>query len=656
MIIEEISVLNYRSIREETLTFEDLTILIGPNGSGKSTFLQALNLFYNTVKSLTVNEEDFYNKDTSKPIRIIIKFYKLTEYELEEFAPYIDRGTLTIEKEIGFNGVTSQERYYGSKLQYPDFQEIRTAIQKSDKRTKYNELRSTPEFNTLPTVSSADGIEANLAAWEKEHLDKLRRIKDDGQFFGFRNVGVGKLERFTRFIFIPAVRDANLDATETKGNIITELLQLVVKKEIERKPELLAFKEETIKKYKELTNPEKLPELPKLQKELNDTLRKFVQSAGVVLNWQEKEDLEIPLPQAYVKLIEDNFEGDISKKGHGLQRAFIMTLLQHLSIARHVDDSQKEQAEEEAKDEEGERKGEIVEIRPNFILAIEEPELYQHPVRQRHISRVLLELAQPSPERDYEMQIIYSTHSPHFIGLDRVEKIRRARKNIAGGAIPETKVKKMNLDKITKELEEIFGKQKEGFTAASLKARLISLLTPYVNEGFFADAVVIVEGEADKAVLFGTLKNPGDLEGKGITVIPIGGKTNIDRCVLIFRELDIPVYFLFDGDKKCESSSKDCNTKYNRALLKLGGVTEEDFPTTRVEKLFACFEENLPAQLKKELSEEIYKICKAEVESLKIGEKQPYFLYQLMECAKSQKAGSKTLTDIISRIVSLADP
>ncbi len=33
---------------------------------------------------------------------------------------------------------------------------------------------------------------------------------------------------------------------------------------------------------------------------------------------------------------------------------------------------------------------------PNLILGIEEPELYQHPNRQRHLSRILLLLAEGS--------------------------------------------------------------------------------------------------------------------------------------------------------------------------------------------------------------------------------------------------------------------
>jgi hypothetical protein len=66
---------------------------------------------------------------------------------------------------------------------------------------------------------------------------------------------------------------------------------------------------------------------------------------------------------------------------------------------------------------------------PGLVLAIEEPELYQHPSRQRHMASVLLELSQGTiPGVAKRTQVLYSTHSPLFVGLDRFEQIRLLRK------------------------------------------------------------------------------------------------------------------------------------------------------------------------------------------------------------------------------------
>src|SRR4029079_17546047 len=50
-----------------------------------------------------------------------------------------------------------------------------------------------------------------------------------------------------------------------------------------------------------------------------------------------------------------------------------------------------------------------------FVLLIEEPELYLSPHAQRHLFRVLRGLAQRGN------QILYSTHAPVFLSVDRIE-------------------------------------------------------------------------------------------------------------------------------------------------------------------------------------------------------------------------------------------
>jgi predicted ATP-dependent endonuclease of OLD family len=96
MIIKQVRVRNFRCVRDETLTCEMLTAIVGPNGSGKSAFLRALELFYMPVARY--NEEDFYVRDTSKPILITVTLTMLRQEELSLFSKYVEAGELTIEK------------------------------------------------------------------------------------------------------------------------------------------------------------------------------------------------------------------------------------------------------------------------------------------------------------------------------------------------------------------------------------------------------------------------------------------------------------------------------------------------------------------------------------------------------------------------------
>ena len=217
MIIKSIQVKNFRCIEEATLETDILTVLVGRNGAGKSTFLKALDLFYQPNAYYT--EEDFFNKDTSNPIEITVTFCELTEQERELFKSHIDRDTLSVSKILKWPLQRGSQKYYGKTKRNPDFQSVRTAQKVTDKRRAYRELRESgySDLPDLPGNVSKEDIENTLREWEERHPDRLEWVQDEGQFFGFKEVGQARLERFTRFILIPAVRDASHDATEGRG-------------------------------------------------------------------------------------------------------------------------------------------------------------------------------------------------------------------------------------------------------------------------------------------------------------------------------------------------------------------------------------------------------------------------------------------------------
>ena len=46
MKLAKMRIQNFRSFRDQTIVFADLTTFVGPNGSGKSNVLTALNVFF----------------------------------------------------------------------------------------------------------------------------------------------------------------------------------------------------------------------------------------------------------------------------------------------------------------------------------------------------------------------------------------------------------------------------------------------------------------------------------------------------------------------------------------------------------------------------------------------------------------------------------
>ena len=522
-----------------------------------------------------------------------------------------------------------------------------------DIRNKYSEIRQTAKYASLPSVNSADAVRRELAEWETQNPGQCSPLRDDGQFFGFTEVGQGYLGRYTRFIPVPAVRDALEDATERKGASVTEIMDLVVRSALAKRKEVADFKQHTQDQYREIMDPKKLTELDSLAHDLSNTLQSYVPDTNVLLQWSELADFSVPMPQAQVKLLEDGYESRVERTGHGLQRAFIITMLQHLDAVRRVETAPEDGATVEAETSTATEGPQL----PNLVLAIEEPELYQHPSRQRHLASVLLKLATGTiPGVAENTQVIYATHSPLFVGLDRFDQIRVLRKTPQGDGKPRTTLlKKADMDKVADEIWNAGGKQGERFTADTLLPRLHAIMTPWMNEGFFADTAVLVEGEYDRAAIVGVAKSMNyDLDSLGVAVIPCFGKSNLARPLVIFRQLGVPVYVVWDGDY----NGNNANPEDNKYLLRLLGQTEQDWPDI-VGHACACFKFTLEKALADEIGNELFEELLSTTQ-LVLGIpkrdqalKNATVVQGIIESASSRGATSKSLNKVVESIVAL---
>lgn len=652
MLIQSLRVRNYRSILNETLKCDELTALVGPNGSGKSSIINALELFYSPTPRITL--DDYYAKDCGQDIEVDITYTRLSAGATRLFGNYLQGDELSVTRVLSLTEGRLTNRYHGSSLQLPEFAEVRALEKATAQREPYTELRTAhPE---LPTWTNQQAALDAMATWEADpaNHDRCVRMRDDGQFFGFVGVGRGYLGRFTRFILIPAVRDAGEDATEAKGSAISELMDLVVRTALSQREEIQDLRARTSADYRRLMDPANLTELETLRTDLSATLATFAPGAGVAISWQPAGDIEVPLPKADLRLAEDGFESSVARTGHGLQRSFILTLLQHLARARSgavaaPDVPMLEGGSDPA--------GEIQVELPDLVLAIEEPELYQHPNRQRHLARVLLDLASGRlPGVVGQTQVLYSTHSPLFVGIDRFDQVRRVQKVRHDADQPKvTRVASTSLDRVAAELHQAVATGGVPFTGATLRPRMQPLMTPWMNEGFFADVVVLVEGEDDRAAVLGQAQADGvSLESEGIAVIPCMGKSNLDRPHVVFSQLDLPVYVVWDSDR----GGDDPHPETNRTLLRLSHETVEDWPQF-VHAKAACFLDNLESTLQREIGPEAFVRLLA-VEQDRFGiprrdqaQKNPTVIRALIEGARAEGHESMTLRTIVAQILAL---
>lgn len=576
MRISKVKIDNYRSIKEAEIIFNDLTTFIGRNGVGKSTLLYAIDSFYDVNHQYT--NHDYYGHKGEQTISIQITFKDLLPPEIEAFSKYLQNNELIVTKQINRGGA----RYYGNVMQIPQFAELRL-LGARDKRARLVQLIQEGLFQDFGDVPrSSDDVEASLIGYELRHPDQCVLTMMPSQFLGPSNIGGGSLDNFTKFVLIPAVKDAAGEIG--KKGAINQLLDLIVTRSISVREDFITFKAEFDERVTELYSTDNLPELAQLGELISEKLAKYSPGSQLNIVFGAITAPNMPLPEPLVTISEDGFSVPISYCGHGLQRALILALLEQLSLLSSGEQGQQ--------------------LDQDLILAIEEPELYLHPARSRYISKLLLNLSESPAERK-DTQVITVSHSPYFVEVSQFDNIRMCRKVPGEDELPKhTSFGSYTRLDAALRLAAITGRNPEDFTATSFVARATPVLNSMVNEGLFADVAVVVEGDSDASALWAMQDLMSkDWSKKHIVVVPVGGKNNIDRAIIAFQGFGIPTYFLFDGDR-----SKGEGAETNRNLLTLGGLPPEDFPNTQYSRECGVFEEALEAYLRSVVDQDFDRI------------------------------------------------
>jgi predicted ATP-dependent endonuclease of OLD family len=180
-----------------------------------------------------------------------------------------------------------------------------------------------------------------------------------------------------------------------------------------------------------------------------------------------------------------------------------------------------------------------------LIVLIEEPELYLSPPAQRHLHRLLRRLATRGRN-----QVLYSTHSPVFLGVDRIEELVLVRHDERSGT---TLVQPDELP------------QRQAF-------RLFAELDAERAEIFLSRAALLVEGRTEKLAFPFVFEALGyDADQEAITVIDCAGKGNITLFAEICNACGIPYVVVHDRDAPRGESPAEAEEIANDAILRTAG-------------------------------------------------------------------------------------
>jgi putative ATP-dependent endonuclease of the OLD family len=235
-----------------------------------------------------------------------------------------------------------------------------------------------------------------------------------------------------------------------------------------------------------------------------------------------------------------------------------------------------------------------------ICLAIEEPELYQHPTQARAFASVLRTLAEDTASG---MQVAYATHSPYFIEPRYFDQVRRVTRRPVPGGYPRVRVTHASIESVCKRLE---GYEPE----LSVKSRWDQICLRHLPEAFFADGVILVEGDGDKAILEGATGTLNSLAVAGVAVAAASGKTKMLIPHAILAELDINTLLIFDNDSGCrarmERQQKDevdiglaelTIRDQNIKILRYFDLPEQDYPVGVLSTRVVAIDDTIEAML-----------------------------------------------------------
>lgn len=559
MKIKAIHIENFRSFKNETIFLNKYSCFVGPNGAGKSSILAALNIFFKDQSSAfdttNLEDEDYFCLDTANPVRITVTFDELNQTALEELSNYVRQNELIVTVEAVFDTNTryGSVKHYGHRL---GFEEFRIFFDREKAKASANDLSTVytglqQQFPDLPNARSKDDKADALRIYEAGHLDHCVLIPSEDSFYGINSTG--KLAKFVTWVFVPAVKDASDEIEEAKDTALGKLIERTVRNRVNFDDDIKALRVQTLGKYQEILdrNQAGLAEISaSLQRRLGDWAHPNVQLG---MNWRSdpSKSVSIQQPVAGIKTGEGDFLGSLARMGHGLQRSYLLALLQELASSEAPD-------------------------APTLLLGCEEPELYQHPPQARHLADIFSELAKGNN------QIIVTTHSPIFVSGEGFEDIRHTRKLNANTG---TTVRGVTFQKLCDRIRVARGENPNS-RISGLIAKIHQALQPNIAEMFFAGIPILVEGLEDVSYITTELHLSNqwtEFRRLGCHIIPVGGKDKLIQPLAIAIELGLPVYVMYDADG--DVVRPDHRTKHeldNRAILNLLGAAGDAFPAANV--------------------------------------------------------------------------
>lgn len=517
MKISAVSIRNYRCLVDLDIDVSGYTALIGPNGSGKSSILYALEWFF-TGQALDPEDWSFVCEEDDA-VSVGVSFCDLNDADRAVLGKYCRGDQAHFRRTQSRDGT---KKIIGRALQGPEFEKARVAgLKAPEVVAAYKKIRAAlPE---LPAETGKARCEAALDQWEADPANAHRLVEideaDATHLFGA--TGTAILSSRFQFVLVPASADLAAEADSgTKGSLISQIVGTLTSEAVtEAQSDWRASHGDTLVDLEDAIDIKIRAAVERPTAAINDQLALLIPGARLLVD-PTALDFDFKLkPSLNTAIALDGHTAQLNRHGHGVQRALMIALLQ--------------------------ARTELGDVGTNVLFAVEEPEIYQHPIRARHFANVLTTMSETS-----RSQVLIATHSPYFIDVGDYSCLRRVDRRSSGTRVRQTF--QSSLDSTSGKLQNFMARQFGGSFA----------------EAFFADVAVLVEGPNDKAILEGIADAlDSSLLELGISVQAVGGKGELEMAHRVLTDLEVPTYVVADGDGH-DNPVNETKRKQTEALLR----------------------------------------------------------------------------------------
>ena len=511
MKLERLKIKNFRRIQEAELTLASSSFVIGSNNCGKTSVIDAIDALL-SLKTEKVSEADFRQSadgTRAETIELEGTFSNISDETAQSrgFKGRVIDGKFTYKKTYKITSVAKPKIEsitfpYNIKAEFSSAKIVKDLLDNGIEQEAISDR-----------LAKSNPIDKLINGWEKDFTEVLEYHIDQEPVFeenpgGFpSNVN----SRLPKVIRIPSlVNISDLDYKDKGSSVLSECLSLLFD-DLLNQTNLASEIQAKLTELETQMSPETEGSLIKrLTVDVNDIIASVFPSCGIEIKPNLQNLSDILKPKYEVSLF-SNVSTKIEKQGTGLIRTTAFAMLRYHSNMRR------------------ERN---IETRP-ILVAFEEPEIYLHPAAANLLRDTIYALGGTD-------QIVCTTHSPWMIDLTQEPLSLTKMIYTAGDAI----------SCVNYGLTSAFARLQED---DKCRVKMLQLFDDEVSRVFFAERVVVVEGDTELLAIKNTLKIiPENLRKEILArtqIVRARGKASIISLVKYLHDLHISPYVMHDRDQ-----------------------------------------------------------------------------------------------------------